>query len=825
MKTKLHGHLVLTLLGAMILPIVLTACGSSDSSTETNLVSDQNTTTDTSSENGSDTEQNTNTETETNTSNDNNSGSNEVAHTLAITSAPLTLVIQGRSYEYQLSVSDSDPSTSLTYELREGPAGMTVSDTTGLVSWNPADSVGEHTVTLVVTNAAATLADEQTFSLTVEHTLEITSVPPEQVIQGESYEYQLAVVDSDSNANLTYELREGPTGMTVSDTTGLVSWNPADSVGEHTVTLVVTNAAATLADEQTFSFTVVEHTLEITSAPPEQVIQGESYEYQLTVADSDPSASLTYELREGPTGMTVSDTTGLVSWDPADSVGEHTVTLVVTNAAAALTDEQVFSLAVGHTLEITSVPFELVIQGQLYEYQLTVADSDPNASLTYELREDPAGMTVNDTTGLVSWIPVDADVGKHNVKFAVTRTNNVPVTKEQEFSLTVLSSAYASQLLNVGDVSGNTKAEIGLLELNVARPTLTLRELNSGTDSGTVSFANQDSNQDLTGYYGMVIPDLNSNGADEVALFGKRIVDNELVAEVRDMNSGDLLLAYEFGTSFDFVAAGVVPDITDDSLPELAVLAYDASTPKVKVDIIDLTKVIAGSPKSERLVSQFFLDRSSIPVAIAVMPDIQGNDSADELAVLMQNPDTKAVKAVIIDAEANFTQGDIPIQTLTFGVGGTAESLEIVNDLNNNGTPEVAVLGRNYNEGTFRYRLRDALTNELVVRPWFPGTVAALDAINIGDISGDGIEDIATLALDLDTDTVRVMSNSAIDGTPVSEMSFGNEFSPRDVIVLPDMNGNNLNELAFLGVRLADGKQQVTIMDAFTRELIQTLDY
>ncbi len=81
---------------------------------------------------------------------------------------------------------------------------------------------------------------------------------------------------------------------------------------------------------------------------------------------------------------------------------------------------------------ITSTAATTVAAGATFSYQVTVEDTD-SSSFTYELTAAPAGMTVN-TTGLVSWVPLEADIGNHSVTVKVTDLQD-PV--EQTFALTV----------------------------------------------------------------------------------------------------------------------------------------------------------------------------------------------------------------------------------------------------------------------------------------------------------------------------------------------------------------------------------------------------
>ncbi|MBB5321170.1 putative Ig domain-containing protein [Marinobacter oulmenensis] len=83
----------------------------------------------------------------------------------AIDSEAVTQVDQGEAYLYQVAASDED-GDSLTYDLAEAPAGMTIS-ATGEISWEPSeDQVGDHEVVVEVTDGRGGIA-QQPFTLLV----------------------------------------------------------------------------------------------------------------------------------------------------------------------------------------------------------------------------------------------------------------------------------------------------------------------------------------------------------------------------------------------------------------------------------------------------------------------------------------------------------------------------------------------------------------------------------------------------------------------------------------------------------------------------------
>jgi len=84
---------------------------------------------------------------------------------------------------------------------------------------------------------------------------------------------------------------------------------------------------------------------------------------------------------------------------------------------------------------ITSTAILTGTEDQLYQYPVTATDADVGDVLTYSLPVSPLGMTINTSTGLISWTPGDAGVGDSPVTLRVT--DQISRFVEQNYTLTV----------------------------------------------------------------------------------------------------------------------------------------------------------------------------------------------------------------------------------------------------------------------------------------------------------------------------------------------------------------------------------------------------
>jgi len=146
----------------------------------------------------------------------------------------------------------------------------------------------------------------------------------------------------------------------------------------------------------------------ITSAPQTSGETGTAYSYQVTAVGY---PAPTFSLTTAPSGMTIDGNSGLISW-PSPVSGLHNVEVVAQNSSGSAV--QPFQVNIASTAvapQITSTPVTSGGAGSAYSYQVT-ATGDP--APTFSLTTAPAGMTINSSTGLITWASPTS--GLHNVQ-------------------------------------------------------------------------------------------------------------------------------------------------------------------------------------------------------------------------------------------------------------------------------------------------------------------------------------------------------------------------------------------------------------------------
>ncbi|MBI3180725.1 MAG: tandem-95 repeat protein, partial [Myxococcales bacterium] len=347
----------------------------------------------------------------------------------SITSTAPTSATEDSAFSYQVVATDADGDP-LTYSLTLAPSGMTI-DAAGLVKWTPANAdVGIRSATVKVSDGKGGEA-QQAFNLTVANVNDppgVTSTALTVTNEKSLYLYQATAADPDPTGDvLTWSLPVAPAGMSINAGTGLLSWTPSQAnVGSHTVTVRVDDGNGGTAS-QTFTLTVqnVNDAPSFSSSPPLGATEDTLYSYAATATDADGDA-LTFSLLVGPSAMTASSS-GLLQWTPVNAdVGTRGVTLKVSDGKGGEA-QQSFNILVANVNDppaITSQPVITTPEKAPYSYQAAAVDPDPTGDvLTWSLVTAPASMTINAGTGLVSWLPTQADLGTTQVTLRVVDGN------------------------------------------------------------------------------------------------------------------------------------------------------------------------------------------------------------------------------------------------------------------------------------------------------------------------------------------------------------------------------------------------------------------
>jgi len=208
------------------------------------------------------------------------------------------------------------------------------------------------------------------------------------------------------------------------------------------------------------------------------------------VTNSAPDdGSSTYAINPVLTGATFtkdSDTQATFSWTPdLTQAGTYVINFSVSDSNS--TSSELITIDIAETNAaptITSTPVTTATVGVAYTYDVDATDIDVSDTLTYSLISFPSGMTIDSTTGVISWTPTGA--GSENVVVSVTDGSDsgtqpftITVSNPVDLTLTASTTSFSLEpgddfsttltIENTGtvDVTGVTLNSAGLSDFSI----------------------------------------------------------------------------------------------------------------------------------------------------------------------------------------------------------------------------------------------------------------------------------------------------------------------------------------------------------------------
>ncbi len=346
----------------------------------------------------------------------------------SISGIPLVVIDQDQAYSFTPSATDPEGDT-LSFSASNLPAWLALNTATGELTGTPtAADVGSYPNIQLSVHDGATVDSLPTFTITVNNVNDapvITGTPSSTVAQYGIYQFSPGSSDLDGDV-LTFSAVNLPGWLSLNTVTGTVSGVPQQGdVGLHSnIQLTVSDGAlsSTLPD---FSITVsnVNDGPVISGVPPVSVNQDALYSYTVSASDLDGD-SLTFSAQNLPVWLTLNPATGLLSGTPnATQIGVYNAIGIDVTDGVLTTSLSPFSITVINVNDapvISGTPSSAVNQNSGYSFVPTASDIDGDA-LTFSSLNLPAWLSLNASTGEITGVPAQGDVGVHsNIQLTVS---------------------------------------------------------------------------------------------------------------------------------------------------------------------------------------------------------------------------------------------------------------------------------------------------------------------------------------------------------------------------------------------------------------------
>jgi len=264
------------------------------------------------------------------------------------------------------------------------------------------------------------------------------------------------------------------------------------------------------------------------------------------------------------------------------------------------------------------------------------------------------------------------------------------------------------------------------------------------------------------------------------------------LAEGGVFSIGSIDAAVGFNTGFDVIVTGYRPDGSSIEKVFENVQGPSRDTPHdFAVDWNNLVRVEFSAPDAMVIVlRRIEVQGGPEPVRyhsfIRSLGDISGDGIAEQAVVDRYGAVTVKDHNDAAVAEFAFTR-----------MLGAITDIEVLADINGNGTPELAM--QNAFEGM--NEVRDSLTGELLLHQ----AIVSGDAVDLEilpDVDGSGVPELVNLG----DNGPRIETNDALSGVSLGGKSTSRYYTPLDIEVLPDMDSDGLPEVGILSASRTAGK-------------------
>lgn len=354
--------------------------------------------------------------------------------------------------------------------------------------------------------------------------------------------------------------------------------------------------------------------------------------------------------------------------------------------------------------------------------------------------------------------------------------------------------------ISIPDIDGDGSPELAAVLYDNALQTATAEVRNAKTDAliKQINFNGQFVPKRV-----VVAPDLNANGAAEIAVLGVRNSDQAVQVEIRDSLSGVQLSTVAFPASLPPIGLSVLRDGSCASKVCLAVLQQNATVLRVQIN-----DALAGTAIRSVRFSDGYNGKG-----LGIIADLNGNKKR-EFALLA---DAKT-PGLDYQVEIRDSRNGTLIRSINFAAGEPVRGLLNLADLNQNG-------------GTDLGFLLPRLSQVLVVDTQTGASLNTIDTtllkpllLNKETDSGND-RNVVLLGEDAATGELRAVVYDSLTGAEVHSMVFSQLGTTIAFRSIPDINGNGSSELIRVREQTGTPKFVAEIRDGATGALINNIGF
>lgn len=685
----------------------------------------------------------------------------------------------------------------------------------GIVTYTPnANFNGSDGFTYTVTDNEAEISNTATVSITVISVNDAPVTDNDSAVIDEDNTVVVNVVDNDTDIDgtidpATVRIINNPVNGSASVSAGIVTYTPSpDFNGNDNLAYTVNDNEGATSNTATVSITVTSvNDAPIANNDSATTNEDTTVTFAVLVNDSDIDGSVSIadiiivsEVSNGV--MTINAADGTVSYLPnIDFNGSDGFTYMVSDNDGANSNIATVSITVNPVNDAPIANDDSVTTNEDNALIINVADNDIDSDSYIDTAKiaitgDPSNGNVTVSAGIVIYTPDANFNGNDSFTYTVSDSDDA-TSNVATVNITIIS-------VNDAPIA---KPVIASTEENIATVIDVLSNDNDsdGTiDIETVAIASVPSNGSATvSDDGIIIysPNTGFSGGDS---FSYTVMDND-----GTMSNSATIFITVFGEVDPILYSGKVmnlPDITADGIAEVGLLRVDVVESKVRLEILNGKDRVS---LDEIVWVDNFFDTT---VSIHLIPDMNDN-GFDEVGLFgiqdIQNNKGKP-QIFVRDLKTGNKVGEV----YNWVANWRKVSALILEDMTGDGIAEIAIQGRFRDGNRPQLIVKIGNTNTILDTYSYPDLFVSPQYYQHSDINGDGKAEISTFGRLIRNNKVQVNIASGLDsGTNMKAYNFPDNWDDVRWHRLDDSNGDGQDDWGMFGTLRADGRPQLVNKD------------
>lgn len=319
-----------------------------------------------------------------------------------------------------------------TWSTTELPLGLSLDAANGVISGIPIVT-GEYSLVLNVTDNNAKSA-EKNITMTIRANKPVLIKSDRLPDAYLSVDYSTVMEAEGGQAPYTWSASGLPNGLSMNPSTGVISGTP-ENEGIYTVSITITDYLGISLETQ-IEQTVC--TVKITTPQLPDAKWGVQYYTAMEAQGGQPPYTWTLLNGNLPSGFSLDAETGAISGNIPLGTGYGNFNLLVkATDAGGKYDEKQFNLWVDPDVIVPRIMTESLPVGKINEYySVTMEETSGLQSYIWSADILPAGLNINESSGLISGTPTTA--GLTNIRITAAVANDEQVYSSKQYSLYVL---------------------------------------------------------------------------------------------------------------------------------------------------------------------------------------------------------------------------------------------------------------------------------------------------------------------------------------------------------------------------------------------------